>query len=704
MVRVIGIITGLILFSSGNLSALNKPERLKNSIDSLFEDLPADAHNATSLISGLKQSTADLLQKDQLNIYKRLGDYYLDSEMYDSATMYYNKGIVIARSIGDNYYNAAFHQSIARVLTTFGEYREALDTISYVLNLFYHKDSAKFNSDNFRIIGNAYWGMGIYEKALENYYSSLEAAKKKNLTWNIAAAYNNIGLIYRAVNDTINELKFLKLARNMSIGTEYKWIYAKTTNNIGNSYFSKNIYDSALHYFKVSGEVARELGGILHEGVTLFNAGKVYLKMDSIVLAEEYLDRSLKLARSSKDIIGISNCLLSLGECYLRQGLLKESISMIDSGLEVAKTLNSFPLQKYAYELKAEYYQKTGNTSLEIDNLKNFMSIKDSLNERESAEKIAHIEFKYWEKQNETEIASLKRQKNLTIILVIHISIALILIILVILRYLRKSRARNKLLVNRNDEIEKQRILLHKTNEELKASQKELRELVYGKDRFITIISHDLKNPVSAIRGYIELLIREYDNISEDKKKLFLKQVFESVEKTSLLINNILYWVRSQTRGIINHPEPLKLYGGIKNNIGLYSIIAAEKEITILNEVPKDITITADKNIFDTIIRNLLSNSIKFTQPGGEIEFSASEMDGNIELVISDTGIGFTKEKLNTVFSGKDLNSSLGTNHEQGTGLGLSLVREFSQIIHADFSIDSTPDKGSRFILKFRHS
>ncbi len=674
------------------------------SIDSLIQNLPLNAHEGTRELEIIKEKI-DLLDQDtKIKSLIAIGDYYSNSEMNDSAKAYFSIVLELAKKEDNLYYKALSYNSIAHTHRIFSEYDEAIETIRLSLKFALQTDSLELISNIYRTYGNIFWGLEIYDYALEYYFKSLEIAEKNGFIKNTAAAYNNIGNIYLNIKDYENARKYFTMSLKIAEELNSKWVIAISSNNLGNVMIITEKYDSALQYFKISQLQSQELGGKLHEGVTLFNMGEVYLKLDSLEIAKRYLKEAHNLAKQSNDKIGISNSLIRLGEAELRLGNLAQARTYIESGLRSSKKLGSYSLEEEALELKIEYFKTTGQLDSTVSCLTELLIIKDTLYSIENSEKITRLEYKYKEDQAALEIETLKKEKYITKILIWSISLGGSAFLIVLIIFLTISRKRNRELGKKNDLIEKHQKLLKNKNEQLIISQTDLEKMIYGKDKFITIMSHDLRNPVSAIRGFVELIITEFDNIDDDKKILFLKEIFKSIEKISLLINNILYWVNSQNTGIINKPENFSIQKRISDNISLYKLIAAGKNISISNKTNKEDYIFSDINIFDTIIRNLLSNSLKFTNIGGKITFKSTRKEDFVYLEIEDTGKGMSKEKLSKILNTDESHGTIGTLNEQGTGLGINLVKEFSKILDIGFDIISEEGKGTRFILKFHLS
>ncbi len=231
-----------------------------------------------------------------------------------------------------------------------------------------------------------------------------------------------------------------------------------------------------------------------------------------------------------------------------------------------------------------------------------------------------------------------------------------------------------------------------------KAAEEKLKELNSTKDKFFSILAHDLKNPLGSFYSVAELLNDEYDNIPESSKRQYLGIIRDSARQLNSLLENLLTWSRSQ-RGLINfNPTGFDIYSLADNSIQILQISASAKQITLLNNVPKDIFVNADMNLANAIIRNLMSNAIKFTDNGGEISVTAIDStSGYVAIAVKDSGIGISKDTIKDLFKIDKSVSTLGTNGESGTGLGLILCREFVEMHNGRIWAESELNVGTTF-------
>jgi signal transduction histidine kinase len=235
------------------------------------------------------------------------------------------------------------------------------------------------------------------------------------------------------------------------------------------------------------------------------------------------------------------------------------------------------------------------------------------------------------------------------------------------------------------------------TEESLLKSEARLHELNATKDKFFSIIAHDLKNPFNSIIGFSDLLLekvqeKDYDGIEE-----FAGQIRNSSQLAMDLLTNLLEWSRAQTGKIEFTPESVEIGSLIDEVTQLLNDTAKQKSITISDKNRHNASVIADKNMITSILRNLVSNAIKFTHPGGQIVISTEQMPNECLVTVSDNGVGIKQETIEKLFRIDQNSSTMGTQNEKGTGLGLLLCKEFIEKHSGKIWVESDPGKGSKF-------
>jgi len=245
------------------------------------------------------------------------------------------------------------------------------------------------------------------------------------------------------------------------------------------------------------------------------------------------------------------------------------------------------------------------------------------------------------------------------------------------------------------------------THLELKAArntiflQKEaLKQANAAKDKFFAIISHDLGNLFNILIGFGSILIKKKDRLTPDQQDEFIQTMLESSKKGHNLLMNLLAWSKSQTNGIVSNPALLNLQEIINENIKFSSSKLNTKNIMLSSSVSDNSTVFADKNMLNTVIRNLLSNAIKFTPERGRIEISSEQKENEVEILISDTGVGIRPQDIDKIFRIDINHSTIGTAEEKGSGLGLILCKEFIEKNGGKIWVESEEGKGSKFYIR----
>ncbi len=234
----------------------------------------------------------------------------------------------------------------------------------------------------------------------------------------------------------------------------------------------------------------------------------------------------------------------------------------------------------------------------------------------------------------------------------------------------------------------------------LEYAEKQQRTLNAQKNKFFSIISHDLKNPVTALDGFVGLMLKNFDKVDDPKKRKYLIQVHNSVNDLRKLVENLLEWSSSQLENIKVVPEKVQVSKVFIETKSLLDHQAFQKEISIDIECDESLWVRADLQMFKAILRNLVSNAVKFTPSQGKVKLNASHIGENVQIEVSDTGIGMPDDMLPGIFSLEKKNIRFGTDNEKGTGLGLVVVKEFVGKNFGSIEVISKEDEGTQFLVQ----
>lgn len=236
-----------------------------------------------------------------------------------------------------------------------------------------------------------------------------------------------------------------------------------------------------------------------------------------------------------------------------------------------------------------------------------------------------------------------------------------------------------------------------RADNELKESKRQLEELVKSKDKFLSIIAHDLKDPFNTLIGYSELILSQFESLSKEKIEKYVQAINNSSNKGFNLLQNLLDWSKAESGRIIHTPENIDLIKIFDIIISSLEYSSAAKNIIIKKNIKDSFLISADENMLKTVLRNLISNAIKFSYKNGEILIEIVEEKLQYIISIIDAGIGISEENLSKIFSSDSNFSQKGTRDERGTGLGLIICKEFVTKWGGKIWFESNYGKGSTF-------
>ncbi|MFH2096687.1 MAG: HAMP domain-containing sensor histidine kinase, partial [Bacteroidota bacterium] len=376
-------------------------------------------------------------------------------------------------------------------------------------------------------------------------------------------------------------------------------------------------------------------------------------------------------------------------ENYQASLLLTDSMNLISEKLEVLSGLS-------------ETYRKMGKYNESLDFYQEYIVLRDSVYNNRSRIMISELQSRYETDKKEKEIElltvendiktlSLQKSRNQFNLVLIILILSCILVGIFLLLYRLKTRT-NKILEQKNHE-------LTSMNDLLQLSEDRLKEINEAKNRLFGIVSHDLRNSFNVLLGFSEILAQKARTLDDAKRLQYNEAIYKSSRQMYELLDNLLKWTNKQTGAIRNNPEVTDLRIVITEISELLQINAREKGINIIIGIPQNLYILFDRNLLSTIVRNLLANAVKFSHPGNNVHINCSEKEGFIEISITDTGIGIPAAKMDKLFRIDERFTSEGTNQEKGTGLGLILCREFTEMMDGSIKVESTEGKGSTFTV-----
>ena len=502
-------------------------------------------------------------------------------------------------------------------------------------------------------LGDIFVEMAAYEKAQEQYENILAYAKSSRYPKLEATNWYQIGLLEQmqnnhqlAINAFLNALKIHRRINDLDKE-------ATTLLAIGKSYDQMDSYEKALENYKVALNIWRSLDSPL-------GLAKVYNALGALFNKNKEFQRATANLRYA----------LTNSQKSQNQMLIMESYRLMSLA---NKGLGKF---KEAFE-----YQEL-QSALEdfIENEKNDRAILKMQNRYTLGKQqntIDQLEFN--KVQRENELTERTRQNNFLTIL-IGLSIVILILILILFITQRKSNTK-----------------LKAANEEIQDKNKELEEVNATKDKFFSIISHDLKGPLNSLTSFSGLLMNHTDSLSKEEIQMLAKDLDKSLKNLFALLENLLQWSRSQTGNIEFKKEPFNLTEVLKKNKDLLTKQAGNKQIEIELKQEDPIEVKAHEQSIDTVVRNLVSNAIKFTNEGGKIKMGVSEDDTYYYVKVADNGVGMSPKIVDQIFKIDSKHSTQGTAKEKGTGLGLILCKEFVEKNGGTIGVKSKEDKGSMF-------
>jgi len=463
--------------------------------------------------------------------------------------------------------------------------------------------------------------------------------------------FNGLALIKRERGDLrVAEQDFRKAYDIAAKANDTAWI-AILLGNIGSIHLREENYDSALFYYKKNLAIVKKTGEFENEIETYTNIGKVYLGKENIANAFAYLDSAVAFIKGRK---------ISFNDFFNPMDEINRAYAMAYA-------------HKGDYKKAFDYYAKYHEASEEKQNRVNGRSLKQ-LQLSYSFEQKQH-ELELLQKVNQANVATINQQRYLEYAGIFIIGL---LSVLAIVTY-KTSSQRKKL------------------NKELESSNKELERLNTMKTKLFSVISHDLRTPLGNLASILNLY--QSGDLNAADVATVASKLGQQVTASGYVLENLLEWAKSELRDVKNDRVNVNLHEKVNKVIHQFESDLKAKNITVSNEVPHEIIVWADRTQMQIIVRNLLTNAIKFTRENGTIAITASQDSNCVQLRISDNGVGMTEEQVNRLFKHDQLGTTLGTHKEKGSGIGLLITKELITNNGGSIAVESAKDRGTTFTI-----
>lgn len=633
---------------------------------------------------------------DQISYFetvKEKGNVHLFMAKYTEALIYYNSAL-------EFYQRHDIFIGISRCLNNMGiihknrgEYVEALSVYEESVMYLDTVRDARDISEAYINMGNVLVHLGNYRRGIEYFEKALVISERGNHQKNISKCLANAGVIQNKCNNYGEALSLYQRSLNVARSINDHIQESNSLINIGTNYADMGQLQRGIEYVEKGMAIKMELGDERAISNCHIHLAEIHVMMEDFDQAIELFRTAIPEKELLKDQEGLVRCYLGLGSVMLEREKFIDARRMTEQALVIALKINSLEYISHGYRIKREISLALGDYRSAYQFAMKEHLYNDSLLNEATSKAVMGMEFRHHSKVLEQENENLHIQSDLTTALlrkrnaiyysILGITFLLATGLILVGYFLRRLR-------NSSLKLEEQNLIITRQNLRLDNLNK-------NKDQLMSIIAHDLRGTIGNQLTAIEVLHRIEGNESADfdRKKLF-GHLKHSASYSLELLENLLHWSRLKENESYYHPEALEVESLISNCISLFDETANNKNLSFHMDLDASAFCMVDRIMMETIIRNLISNAIKFSNPGGQITLSTTMSDDKLFFKITDQGIGMTEEQINKISNNGGF-TRRGTDNEKGAGIGLTLVREFTTIHKGVLNITSKPNEGSIF-------
>jgi two-component system sensor histidine kinase/response regulator len=618
---------------------------------------------------------------------------------FKEAQQNFDKAILIYKSLNDNKGISNCYMFYGRMYSLLAEYKLSLNYLKLAIDINKRLKNEQGIADGYKNSGIVYFSEGQWSTSLDYYYKALYIDIKLNNKAAAAANYNDIGEVLQSMGMYVKALEYYKKALKIFEDAKDLQAVGTVNENIGEVLIAQKDYDRAITYILKAIKIANEQDDKDGLSSVYADLGLSYAYKNQFPKAVNYLNKSLQTASRYKNIYNETTTLISFATVYNLRKDYKNAYKYAIEGQKMALKLGNLSVRSDAALQLNKTLAGLGRFDSAYKLLKQYIDLRDSLNNNESIQKLTSYSLEFNFATKEHQLAQqrhdedvlyqqrIKQQRLINTIFLITM-LGMIAVSVVYYRQKRKQQKINAMLEDKNREV-----LQQKTN--LDDQAQKLNDLNTLKDRLISVLAHDLRAPLSTLRGLFSLL--QDETISPVQLLEMIPNVLKKLEYTSDFLDTLLFWINSQMENFESSAKSFYIKDIVAYETESYHEQALLKGINLVDNVPDDAVASADPNSIRIVIRNLITNAIKFSKENDTIEISATQQDAqNHVITVKDTGTGMSDEQLNKLFKSK-VNSKAGTNNESGTGMGMLFCKDLVEKCSGKIWVTSKQGQGTQF-------
>ena len=677
-------------------------KKMKLELEMLAQLTASNPDSAIIIGKGLLKELPGDQKYARARLLRLMGNANLFLNNERQALEYFEQSMSIYRELDLKSGIAAVLHNVAVIRERQNDYSGAVQNYTEAALLFGEDNNSEYLGTVYTRLGNIYNVLGRMDKSLEYHALALNIQEKTNDSISMAHSYNNLGNVYLGLKDYKTALIFYNKAVVMSRLVENEFLLPTLYNNMGLANEGLDDYTKALEYYRLAIELARKTNNTEVRVSSLMHTGTVYITLNESSRAMIALMEAQRLVNSIPDRYLKATVATSLAQFYLHEERYDEAITSFKDALSLSKGIDSFPLLLEIYYGISEAFMGKEDYKRASEYMILHSDMADSIYDTKSNERLNYLrvgfesqtierENQLLKQQNIYSQLALDRQRTIRNLLII-ISVIVVLSAFFLYSLIQSKNEKNLLLAERNMQVVKQK-------DELNHLYKEQYKLNETKNKFFSIIAHDLKSPFQTILGFSELLSYEYENLTEQQRIDASKNILKVSNETFRLIENLLEWGRTQTGTANATFKTFNVRDLVLNTLPVFDSQLEKKNLKIITDLPPLLQGWADPDMIMAVIRNLVSNAIKFSPIGSQISINTRMSQNRIYISVVDSGEGIPQDIKDRLFTFDPKVQRTGTQGERGTGLGLTLCKEFMELNDGNIEFESEPGEGSTFSI-----